>query len=1095
MQTSRKKTEIELPSGIRLKLEDFRKQVRRVKLAEGIAGAIVGLGLSYLLLFGLDRIFETPVLVRCSLLSAGMVGLGLFLPLKLHRWFWQLRKLEQVARLLRRSLPRLGDHLLGVIELARSDGDNHRSQTLVQAAMQQVDEASRSQTFNTAVPNPRHVHWIAAAVTVCLLGAIGILTIPNAAWNTAKRWIMPWGNIERYTFAQLDLNANEKVVAFAEPFHVPVNLKDSSSWQPKTATAQYKQQNPVTAQLLAGGYVFKIPPQRAAGALTLRAGDDKEKIHIRPLPRPELLSLDASVQLPQYLKYEEPLIRDGRSGKIAVLAGSRVRLVATISREIGEGRYGEKVAEIDASSLKTEWFSVDADQNIKLGWTDIHGLQSKEPFHLQLDPVDDNAPSVQARTSLDDRILLEDEVATFDIFAKDDYGIRQVGLEWGNEVEQDTTPSSKGWKPVTAGNPQEREINAKAAFRPKSEGLIPQTIQIRAFAEDYLPGRSRSYSEPFTLHILSNEEHALWVSEQLHEWRRRAIETYETELELNQRNKDIRKLASEELDKPSTRKLIEQQANAEEANGRQLSDLAQSGEGLLKQAARNPDFEGNQLEPLAQTLQSLKDIADKRMPTVADLLSKAANAPSEQTEVGPQAGQNKSSSNADGSQQASSPDSNKPVSPSVTDTESSLANNSQNSSGNQPSSSSKPVLGLPSTTVPGTQEGEQPETSEPQSAGTQLDNAIDEQDRLLEEFAKVADELNQILMNLEGSTFVKRLKAASRKQMSVAGELDAGLLDSFGSNAPDLSEKRTYVAASIAETETSESKKIQIIHEDLEAFYERVREDSFLKIIDQMSEFGVVRAVHKIGESVKDSNHSGQSIAAAEFWADKLDLWADDLAEFCEACQSAQGQAANKADLPPDVILEVLRVLQEEVELRESTRSLEQAKNALGDEKYASRAVPLQEKQSELEERIVDTVSVIRELPDSARHFRKEMALLLKVAQVMEEAADILSQPDTGRRAIAAETEAIELLLEAKKSSGQSTGGSGSGNSPNGGGQGTTSRSALALLGESNDAEANVIKRKVGQSTGTSGALLPAEFRDGLDAYFNALEKPKNLQK
>ena len=55
-------------------------------------------------------------------------------------------------------------------------------------------------------------------------------------------------------------------------------------------------------------------------------------------------------------------------------------------------------------------------------------------------------------------------------------------------------------------------------------------------------------------------------------------------------------------------------------------------------------------------------------------------------------------------------------------------------------------------------------------------------------------------MNLEGSTFVKRLKAASRKQMSVAGELDAGLLDSFGSNAPDLSEKRTYVAASIAET-------------------------------------------------------------------------------------------------------------------------------------------------------------------------------------------------------------------------------------------------------------------------------------------------------
>ena len=57
---------------------------------------------------------------------------------------------------------------------------------------------------------------------------------------------------------------------------------------------------------------------------------------------------------------------------------------------------------------------------------------NRKSLFISSSTVDDNAPSVQARTP-DDRILLEDEVATFDIFAKDDYGIRQVGLEWGNE--------------------------------------------------------------------------------------------------------------------------------------------------------------------------------------------------------------------------------------------------------------------------------------------------------------------------------------------------------------------------------------------------------------------------------------------------------------------------------------------------------------------------------------------------------------------------------------------------------------------------------------------------------------------------------------
>jgi hypothetical protein len=47
---------------------------------------------------------------------------------------------------------------------------------------------------------------------------------------------------------------------------------------------------------------------------------------------------------------------------------------------------------------------------------------------------------------------------------------------------------------------------------------------------------------------------------------------------------------------------------------------------------------------------------------------------------------------------------------------------------------------------------------------------------------------------------------------------------------------------------------------------------------------------------------------------------------------------------------------------------------------------------------------------------------------------------------------------------------------------------ALELYGPGSDPKARVDARDVQQSTGTAGDPLPAEFRDGIDAFFNALE-------
>jgi hypothetical protein len=149
--------------------------------------------------------------------------------------------------------------------------------------------------------------------------------------------------------------------------------------------------------------------------------------------------------------------------------------------------------------------------------------------------------------------------------------------------------------------------------------------------------------------------------------------------------------------------------------------------------------------------------------------------------------------------------------------------------------------------------------------------------------------------------------------------------------------------------------------------------------------------------------------------------------------------------LPPSIVLEVLQILEGEINLRDETRVAEQARPAIPAEEHQQQATKLSVTQSELRVRIDKVIERIRELPDGDVAFGKEIKLLGMVSLVMNEATEILARPETGNPAIAAETEAIELLLQSKRINPK--GGGGGGASPGGGGGGTTQDSALSLVG------------------------------------------------
>lgn len=1167
---------LKLPPVLASKLAEFRRRVWLVKLIEGVLAGLFGLAVSYLLVLGLDRLFDTPAWLRGMLLVLGAAVPGLGLPLQWHKWVWKHRRIEDAARLLQWKFPRLGDQLLGIVELARNEHSNTgRSERLVQAAMAQADEAVKDQDFSQAVPHAKHRQWGWAVGAAGALTLGGFLLINEAAQNALARWLMPWRDTERFTFARVEPLPNPLVVPLAEPFTLPVELQKETRWTPAAALGSISGQPEITSPEAEMSYQLNFPPQKEDADLFVKVGDVRQKIRVEPRPRPELTSLKMRMKLPEYLKYETEPESEIRGGSLSVLKGAQATFEATASRSLTTAEIDGKPARMDGDRLSSEAQTIDEARNVTFTWKDSLGLTAKVPLVLQVQTAEDQAPKIVARRESLEQVVLDSEVVVFEVSTSDDFGVKQMGLSWKGLDEAREAPRTEGSKIVAAGGAEKKELAERATFCAAREGIAPQTLEIRAWAEDFLPGREHSQSAAFLLHVLNKEDHALWVTQQMGKWLEAARETYEREQSLHQTNKELRALSAQELDRPENRRKIAQQAASENANTERLNSLNNAGRNLVEQATKNPEFDAARLESWATMLQSLRDIAANRMPSVSDLLKQSADAKADAKMA--QSGQGKPGAEAKsgepgkpsdpnnnnpaeskpgspgkpsdgksapqlalGSPPPSAPGEEKPADPnaepqppvpSIKITESTM-NKPEPKEADKPGAPKPPgksKFGLPGNSLaaaPGAKP--EPEPEEPESTAQEaLKKGVEEQRDLLAEFAKVSDKLGEILASLEASTFVKRLKAASREQTQLASGISQKTLDAFGivregshgtiaiaadepaapakTDADDEEEPEeapaeepavaknpdptpeTFVTTFAPEAKRvarSQSALVKIIQSDLEAYAQRKPDQHFKNVISEMKKSRIVKSLEDVGDRAV-TNLSGNAIHGAEFWADTLDRWAEEMVKAgkCSNCSSCKGGDS----LPPEIVLKVMQALRDEMNLRDETRELENARTALKDGEHKEKASKLSIEQDRIEDHTTGAVADILALPQGEEKFGKELQLLAAVREVMAEASDILREPQTGAPAIAAESEAIELLLQTKRQN--PNGGGGGGSDPGGGGgAATASSAALADLGPGSDAKSSVSARPVGQATGRAGKEFPEEFKSGLDAYFSNLE-------
>ncbi|MEM7456654.1 MAG: hypothetical protein AAF456_20080 [Planctomycetota bacterium] len=927
------KSRVKLPDRMRTKLEDFQRRVWIIKLAEGLLAAAFGLLVSYLVVFGLDRVIDTPAWARAAILITGSLGAAVWLPMMVHKWILGSRQLTQVARLLRYRFPRLSDHLLGIIELVNDTHDNTgRSEALCQAALEQVDEQTKDRDFTGAVPDPKHKRWGLIAGVAGAIVVAAMVIVPAAGGNALWRWAMPWTDTPRYTFAQLNELPSELVVPVGERAGLEASLSDSTRWSPASGTARLRGLQRLEAANDNGSYSFELPPLKENTDLFLSVGDARHDIRIRPESRPELSELLADVRLPDYLQRTEAQTRDVRGGAISLVRGAQVSFQATATRDLERASLNGTTVPVNGPSVSTPMLDVVESEGVELRWTDELGLTARNPLELKIRAVDDQQPALFCRNMSDKRVLMEKDTLTFEFTGEDDFGVQSVGMEWRGVRSDDNPEPSVGEKLVFAGSPEATELDGVATFSPQREGITPQVVRLRLFAVDYFPDREPVYSPTYTLFVLSEEEHAIWLTRQLDTWYKHALETYDNEQGLYAQNRMLRDLPAESLDSENIRNQIEAQAAAERAQARRLNNLVEVGEDILKEAARNDQFNVGTLETAAEMMGQLADIAANRMPSVEDMLQQAASAPTAQgtPPSGEQSGQpsgeqstgepsesensgqsqsqpseseesqeSQSQSQGDGESQPAGPsvendlsngqesgggqgseneegenEDEQPQVPSISDRESSMMNNDDQEQEEQEGggNSSPPTFSLPSTTLSG---GPQPEGGEC-PAGEQMEQAVEAQEELLAQFAEVAEEMQKILTNLEGSTFVKRLKAMSRRQLQLANDINRFTLDDFGDEESDVGEPVRRQFDLLTNRQEEDSRQVGYIMEDLDAFVERTQAGKYKTVLEEMQEALVVKQYGQVTEEMND-NMTGQSIAHAEILADTLDRWAEQL--------------------------------------------------------------------------------------------------------------------------------------------------------------------------------------------------------------------------
>ncbi len=629
------KVTVSLPESLRRQFEDLRRRLFSFETTFALAFALSAILCGLFLNVVSDRLWDTAIWLRVIFFCAAMFGVVAATLWWAQRWMIRPRGLREFSVLVQRKFRRLGDRLLGIVELAdESRRPAYFSPELYRAAIDQVAKESEKYDFReSADPRRmrRQVYTVGGFLTLLVLAAI---ILPEATWNSFRRWIAPLARIPRFTLVELAEVPSEQIVPHGEQFPLSGKLTYRSFWKPARVKLQFSGGRQMAVAAENGTFALAVPPLTSDETVVVRAGDASHEIKLLARHRPAVELAGAQIDLPEYLGYPAQN-ETAQSGILEVLEGSSLVLTGRTSRVLQTAwlQPGDKPAQavtVVSNTFSTAKLQADGLNEIAMRWQDNLGLTNTSPWKLAIQTKKDAPPVPQIEEMYRDTAVLESEVVPIAIRANDDYGLKALGLNWNLEAGQDAatnTVSRRDYVQDIAAH-DTKYLEHTFNFSPAVLGVPPDsTIEIRAFAVDYLPGRERSESPVYRIHVVGNAQHAEMVRQNLESLLVQLEEVTRLEEKIANDTRELKDL--QKLDSPEAARKISELEQAQQQNAAQLQEMAAEGMKDLREALRNPAFNEEVLSEWTKNLHQMEKVAQSQMKDAAKSLKSASQSQSQ----------------------------------------------------------------------------------------------------------------------------------------------------------------------------------------------------------------------------------------------------------------------------------------------------------------------------------------------------------------------------------------------------------------------------------------------------------------------------------
>jgi tetratricopeptide (TPR) repeat protein len=218
----------------------------------------------------------------------------------------------------------------------------------------------------------------------------------------------------------------------------------------------------------------------------------------------------------------------------------------------------------------------------------------------------------------------------------------------------------------------------------------------------------------------------------------------------------------------------------------------------------------------------------------------------------------------------------------------------------------------------------------PEQSKKDVQQALEEQKKVLEKMKQAIEQANEANRNFEASTFVNRLKKAASEQDGVAASLIEAFERALGIRREELDPAELRRLDDSVRQQSQTTSDVRWIKEDLGHFFARTQKPVHRELLDAMNESKIDVAMEENRQRIA-RNEGFRGVDSARHWANQLREWAKKLEDDKNSGGGGGGGGGGGSPEDEDFefMLRVMRMVQQEQDLRARTRVLEQLRRSL----------------------------------------------------------------------------------------------------------------------------------------------------------------------